>query len=129
MKVSKSSCSASSIPGLVGSGSATARKGAWISSCSNIDDVFCRISISFIQASLGAAIEIPTLNGTEKLKIPKGTQPGKIFRLKGKGISHLRGYGRGDQIIETVVTIPTDLNRKQEALLKEFAKLNGESID
>jgi molecular chaperone DnaJ len=93
------------------------------------DDVFCRITISFIQATLGASIEIPTLNGTEKLKIPKGTQPGKIFRLRGKGISHLRGYGRGDQIIETVVTIPTDLNRKQEALLKEFAKLSGESID
>jgi molecular chaperone DnaJ len=92
-------------------------------------DVFCRITISFIQASLGATIEVPTLNGNEKLKIPKGTQPGKIFRLKGKGIPHLRGYGKGDEIIETVVTIPTDLNRKQEALLKEFAKLSGESID
>lgn len=93
------------------------------------DDVICRISISFIQAALGASIEVPTLNGTEKLKIPRGTQPGKIFRLKGKGIPHLRGYGRGDQILETIVIIPTDLNRKQEALLKEFAKLSGESLD
>jgi molecular chaperone DnaJ len=93
------------------------------------DDVICRISVSFIQAALGASIEVPTLNGKEKLKIPKGTQPGKIFRLKGKGISHLRGYGRGDQIIETVVVIPADMNRKQEALLKEYARLSGESLD
>ncbi|MBN1380366.1 MAG: molecular chaperone DnaJ [Deltaproteobacteria bacterium] len=93
------------------------------------DDVVCRMSISLAQAALGARIDVPTLEGTEKLKIPKGTQPGKLFRLKGKGIPHLRGYGRGDQIIETTVVVPTDLNRKQEALLKEFAKLRGESID
>ena len=85
-----------------------------------------RFLLSFVQASLGATIEVMTLNGTEKLKIPKGTQSGTIFRLKGKGIPHLKGFGRGDQIIETVVKIPTNLNRKQEELLKEFAKLSGE---
>jgi molecular chaperone DnaJ len=90
------------------------------------NNIFCQLPISFVQATLGATVEVMTLNGTETLKIPKGTQSGSIFRLKGKGIPHLKGFGRGDQVIETVVKIPTDLNRKQEALLKEFAKLSGE---
>jgi molecular chaperone DnaJ len=92
----------------------------------NGDDIYCRIPISFVQATLGASIEVPTLMSTEKLKIPKGTPTGKTFRLKGKGIAHLRGFGRGDQIIETVVTIPTHLNKKQEELLREYAKVSGE---
>ncbi len=88
------------------------------------DDIVCRVSISFVQASLGAIIEIPSLEGKENLKIPKGTQNGNTFRLKGKGIPHVRGYGRGDQIIEIFVQTPTNLNKKQEELLKEFDKLN-----
>jgi molecular chaperone DnaJ len=90
------------------------------------DDIYCRIPISFVQAALGANLEVPTLTGTEKLKIPRGTPSGKVFRLRGKGIPHLRGYGSGDQIIETVVTVPTNLSRKQEDLLKEFARLSNE---
>jgi molecular chaperone DnaJ len=90
------------------------------------DDIYCRIPISFVQATLGASIEVPTLEGTEKLKIPRGTQGGKTFRLKGRGVSRLRGHGRGDQIIETVVAIPTSLNRKQEELLREFERLGRE---
>jgi molecular chaperone DnaJ len=89
------------------------------------DDIYCRIPITFIQAALGGSVEAPTLTGVEKLKIPKGTQTGKIFRLKGKGIAHLRGHGRGDQVIETVVTIPTDLTKRQEELLREFDQLSG----
>jgi molecular chaperone DnaJ len=90
------------------------------------NNIYCQIPISFVQATLGATVEVMTLNGTEKLKIPKGTQNGTIFRLKGKGIPYLKEFGRGDQIIETVIKIPTNLNRKQETLLKEFAKLSGE---
>jgi len=90
------------------------------------DDIYCRIPISFVQAALGANLEVPTLTGTEKLKIPRGTPSGKVFRLRGKGIPHLRGYGSGDQIIETVVTVPTSLSRKQEDLLKEFARISNE---
>ena len=86
------------------------------------DDIVCSIPISFVQASLGATIEVPTLKETEKIKIPRGTQTGQIFRLKGKGIPHLQGYGRGDQIIEVFVRIPTQLTRKQEDLLREFEK-------
>jgi molecular chaperone DnaJ len=89
-------------------------------------DLYCRVPISFVQAALGATIEVPTLMGNEKLKIPRGTPSGKTFRLRGKGIAHLRGSGRGDQIIETVVTIPAQLNRKQEELLREFAQLSSE---
>ena len=89
------------------------------------NDIYCRVPISFVQAALGATIEVPTLNGTEALKIPKGTQNGKSFRLKGKGIPHLRGFGRGDQFVETSVMIPTDLTRKQEELLREFEKLGS----
>ncbi|MCX5854207.1 MAG: molecular chaperone DnaJ [Deltaproteobacteria bacterium] len=90
------------------------------------NDVSCKIPISFVQAALGTTIEVQTLNGAEKVKIPRGTQTGATFRLKGKGIPHLRGFGRGDQIIETIVRIPTNLNKKQEELLREFAKQSGE---
>lgn len=90
------------------------------------DDIYCQVPISITQASLGGNIEVPTLEGHENLKIPKGTQSGKVFRLKGKGAPHLRGYGKGDQIIQTVVKIPTHLNKKQEELLKEFARISGE---
>jgi len=89
-------------------------------------DLYCRIPISFVQAALGAKIEAPTLLGKEKIKIPKGTQSGHTFRLKGMGIPKLGDYGRGDQFIETQVAVPTNLNRKQENLLKEFAKLSGD---
>jgi len=88
------------------------------------DDVHCRIPISFTQAALGATIEIPTLEEKEKIKIPKGTQSGNTLRLKGKGIPHLRGYGRGDQIIEIFVQTPVNLNKRQEELLKEFEKIS-----
>ena len=90
------------------------------------DDIRCQIPISITQAALGANIEVPTIEGTEKIKISKGTQNGKLFRLRGKGITHLRGFGRGDQIVQVMVEIPTNLNKKQEKLLKEFAKLSGE---
>jgi molecular chaperone DnaJ len=86
------------------------------------NDIYCRVPISFVQAALGATLEVPTLNGTESLKIPKGTQHGKSFRLKGKGIAHLRGFGRGDQFVEAQVVVPTNLTRKQEELLREFEK-------
>jgi molecular chaperone DnaJ len=90
------------------------------------DDIRCQVPISIVQATLGANIEVPTIEGTEKIKISKGTQNGKLFRLRGKGIPHLRGFGRGDQIVQVTVKIPTSLNKKQEKLLKEFAKLSGE---
>ncbi len=91
------------------------------------DNVICRIPISFTQAALGTIIEVPTLEEKEKIKIPKGTQSGNTLRLKGKGIPHLRGYGRGDQIIEIFVQTPTNLSKKQEELLREFEKVSQDA--
>jgi molecular chaperone DnaJ len=87
--------------------------------------VLCQIPISFVQAALGDQITIPTLNGETELEIPKGTQPGDIFRLRGEGIPSLRNGHRGDQIIQVNIKTPTSLNKKQVALLKEFAALEA----
>lgn len=90
------------------------------------NDIYCRIPISFVQAALGAKVESRTLHGTEKIKISMGTQSGQTFRLKGMGMPRLGKSGCGDQIIETQVVVPTNLNKKQEKLLREFAKASGE---
>lgn len=87
--------------------------------------VICQMEISFVQAALGDTITVPTLNGKKTLKIPKGTQPGHIFRLRGEGIPSLRYGKRGDQVIQVLIKTPTHLNKKQEALLKEFAKIES----
>ncbi len=94
----------------------------------NDNDVICQIPLSFVQAALGADINVPTLTGEKKLHIPKGTQPGDIFRFKREGIPSLRGHGKGDQIIQVLVKTPTGLTKKQEALLKEFAKLESAKL-
>jgi molecular chaperone DnaJ len=88
-------------------------------------DVICEVPITFSQAALGAEIEVPTLDGKVKLKIPSGTQSHKILRLKGKGIPQLGAYGRGDQLVRVIVEIPTRLNTEQKELLKKF----GETAD
>lgn len=90
-------------------------------------DILCQIPISITQAALGATLEVPTVEGKESMKVPRGTQSGRVFRLKGKGVAHLKGLGRGDQVVQVLVKIPTHLTRKQEDLLKEFAKLADES--
>jgi molecular chaperone DnaJ len=91
------------------------------------DDVYCEMPITFVQASLGAEIEVPTLHGKVKLKVPAGTQTGTKFRLKGKGIPNVRGYGVGDQHIIVRIITPTKLTDKQKQLLREFADLSGNS--
>ena len=94
----------------------------------NNNDIICQVPISFVQAALGADIDVPTLTREKKLHIPKGTQPGEVFRFKGEGIPYLRGYGKGDQIIQVLVKTPTGLTKKQEALLKEFARLESAKL-
>ena len=89
------------------------------------DDLYVDIPISFTQASLGDVVEVATLDGKTKLKIPSGTQTDTIFRLKNKGIPHLNGYGRGDQKIRVIVQVPKRLNKKQTTLLREFEKESG----
>jgi molecular chaperone DnaJ len=92
------------------------------------NDVICQIPISFIQAALGAEITVPTLKGEKTLEIPKGTQFGDVFRFQGEGIASLRTGRPGDQIIQVTVKTPTNLNKKQEALLKEFAALEDAKL-
>ncbi|RJP59510.1 MAG: molecular chaperone DnaJ [Candidatus Auribacter fodinae] len=90
------------------------------------NDIICEVPISFPKAALGGEVEVPTLDGKVKLKIPAGTQSGKVFRIKGKGFPDLHGYGHGDQHIRIVVEVPTKLNREQEDLLHKFAEISAE---
>lgn len=92
-------------------------------------EILCEMPISFTQAALGATIDVPTLDGPAKLKIPSGTQNGKVFRLKGKGVPALSGGGRGDQHVRVVVETPTHLTKEQRELLERFAALSGEETN
>ncbi|MBT3224837.1 MAG: molecular chaperone DnaJ [Deltaproteobacteria bacterium] len=89
-------------------------------------DIHCKIPISITQAALGSDIEVPTLEGRARLTIPAGTQNGKIFRLKNKGIARLQRSGLGDLYIRIVVEIPTNLSRRQKELLEEFTAISKE---
>lgn len=84
------------------------------------DDVWTKLSISFSEAALGTKKDVMTLDGAVVLTIPEGTQSGKVFRLSGKGVHHLNARGRGDHLVEVIVTTPTHLSRRQKELLKEF---------
>ena len=92
------------------------------------DDVLLDLAVNVAQASLGADIEVPTLDGEETLSIPGGTQPGKVMRMRGKGIPHLNRNGRGDQLVVVSVDIPRTLDNKQRALLGELAETLGTEI-
>jgi molecular chaperone DnaJ len=90
-------------------------------------DIFLEVPISFTQAALGGEIEVPTLEGTVQLKIPSGTQNGKRFKLKSKGVTDLGGRDRGDQYVTVDVEVPSKLSAEQKDLLEKFAKLSGDS--
>ena len=89
--------------------------------------VLYELPISIVQASLGAEVEVPTLDGKVKYTIPEGTQSGSVFRLRGKGIPYLRGSGRGDQYITVTVETPRGLNEKQKELLRQLGESFGEN--
>ena len=84
------------------------------------DDVWCDLPITFTQAALGATVTVPTLDGKASYDIHEGTQPGDVFKLKGKGIQHLGSKGRGDQYVKVVIEVPKNLNSKQKQLIREF---------
>ena len=84
------------------------------------NSVLLNMQVSIVQASLGAELEVPTLDGKVKYSIPEGTQTGTVFRLRGKGIANLRGSGRGDQYVTVNVVIPTGLSLEQKDILREF---------
>ena len=86
------------------------------------NDLYIEVPVSFAIAALGGETEVPTLKGKAKLKIPAGTQSNTVFRMKGKGIPSLRGYGTGSQNVKVNVEVPKKLSKKQKDLLKEFEK-------
>ena len=92
------------------------------------DDIHCQVPITFAQAALGAEVVVPTLEGKGKLRVPSGTQPASILRIKGKGIPHKAGIGRGDQQVEVTVEVPTELTARQRHLLEELAAELGQSV-
>jgi molecular chaperone DnaJ len=93
------------------------------------NDIVIEVPISFPQAALGCEIDVPTLEGKVNIKVPSGTQSGKVLRLKGKGIVDLHGYGRGDQLVRVVVETPRSMTARQRELLEEFAQLDGKAVN
>lgn len=93
------------------------------------NDIYCRVPIAMVQAALGDEIEVPTLDGPKKIKIPAGTQPGEAFKLKGLGVPDLRLNGIGDQIVEVEVQIPKKISEKGRQLLEEFASIEKSRED
>jgi molecular chaperone DnaJ len=91
------------------------------------NDILAQITISLSKAILGAEVDVPTLNGKVTMKIPPGTQSGKIFRLREKGIPDVHGRGTGDELVKVVVEIPAKLTVEQRRLIEEFARLSGEN--
>jgi molecular chaperone DnaJ len=92
------------------------------------NDILLDLDINVAQAALGAEVEIPTVDGPATLKIPGGTQPGKVLRLRGKGVPHLRTNGRGDQLVVVNVDIPTRLNADQRELFEQLAESLGSEV-
>ena len=86
------------------------------------------LSINVSQAAIGDEIEVPTIDGKEKLTIPAGTQTGAVFRMKAKGVPHLRRNTRGDQLVLVNVAIPTALTPEQKRLFNELAKTMGKDV-
>jgi len=91
-------------------------------------EIFCEVPVSFPQAVLGSEIEVPTLDGTAKLKIPAATPSGKLFYMKGKGATRVGGHQRGNQIVKIYIDVPKKLTPRQREILEEFASISGDEI-
>jgi molecular chaperone DnaJ len=92
------------------------------------NDIVLDLDINIAQATLGADVDIPTIDGQAQLKIPAGTQPGKVLRMRGKGVPHLRRNGRGDQLVVVNVEIPTRLSGDQRHLFEQLANSLGSEV-
>jgi molecular chaperone DnaJ len=92
------------------------------------DDVVCAVPVSFAVAALGGEVEVPTLEGRVKLRVPPATQPGTVLRIKGKGVPHRIRGGRGDQLVEVSVEIPTRLTARARELIEELGRELGEDV-
>ena len=90
-------------------------------------DVLCTVPVSYPQAVLGDTLDVPTLEGIVKMRLPAGTESGKVFRLRGKGIAVFGGVGKGDQLVTVVIEVPREISKKQEELLQELARDMGDT--
>ncbi len=93
------------------------------------NNLYCELTISFTQAALGVKFYLPTLEGNELLEIPAGTQPGTLFKLKGKGLKDLRSHRKGDLFVKVNVSTPEKLSKEQKELLKKFAESRSECVE
>ena len=91
-------------------------------------DILMDLEVNIAQAALGAEVQVPTVDGEESLRIPAGTQPGKVLRLRGKGVPHLRGNGRGDELVMVNVVVPKSLTTEQRKLFEQLAKSLGSEV-
>jgi molecular chaperone DnaJ len=89
------------------------------------NDVLLDLNVNIAQATLGAEVDVPTVDGSAQLKIPSGIQPGKVLRMRGKGVPYVRGNGRGDQLVIVNVEIPKNLSKEQRALFEQLGKSLG----
>jgi molecular chaperone DnaJ len=89
----------------------------------------CQLPISFAEAALGAAVEVPTLKASDQLVIPAGTQHGEVFKLKGKGLPDVRSHRTGDQLVQVIVEIPKKLSDRQKQLLREYLASEAPQVD
>jgi molecular chaperone DnaJ len=92
-------------------------------------DLHAVVSVDICEAALGTEVEIPTLNGEEKLRIPAGSQPGEVFRMRGKGMPSVRSRSTGDLYLTLEVRVPRKLSAEQKKLMKEFQRLESEKRD
>jgi molecular chaperone DnaJ len=90
-------------------------------------DLQCEIPITFAQAAMGAEIEVPTIEGRSKLKVPRGTMSHSVFRIRGEGLAHVGSRGRGDLYVRVLIQVPSKLTKRQEELLQEFARIEQET--
>ena len=91
-------------------------------------DLIHELHVPITQAALGAHIEFETLDGNEDLVLPRGTQTGRVFRLRGRGVHHVEGRGRGDLLVQVVVDTPSDVSRDEEELLRRLAEVRGDAV-
>jgi molecular chaperone DnaJ len=89
------------------------------------DDIFYDLAVNFAQAALGDEVEVPTLNGPTNIKIPAGSQTGRVFRLRGKGVAHLQRGGTGDELVTLHVVVPEKLDKQQKEMLQKLAASMG----
>jgi molecular chaperone DnaJ len=92
------------------------------------DDIILDLNINIAQATLGDEVDVPSVDGEALLKIPAGTQPGKVIRMRGKGVPHLRSNGRGDQLVIVNISIPTSVNTEQRELFEKLGKSLGTEV-